>query len=230
MRRAAIGGFLRLRDNRRVRVPKGAATQPGFRRWVTALRFPKHVHPTFVDGEMWFTMSPESLETHSKVKTEFTSVLAAHVRDRDLGEVYADGALFTNVEARVSTEPDFQFVSWAASESGRVTLTRRKQRREEFIEIVGTPNLVLEVLSDSSTRKDLVRLKAAYERASIPEYWLVDARGDEISFQILTLDGGGYRPSAAPDQPQTSGVLGARFQLHRARNRVGRYTYTLAVS
>src|SRR5262245_1233054 len=105
MRRAAVGGFFRLRDNRRVRVPKSAATHRGFRRWVTALRFPEHVHPTFVDGDMWFTMSPESLETHSKVKTEFTQVIAGYVRDRDLGEVYADGALFTNVAGRVSTEP-----------------------------------------------------------------------------------------------------------------------------
>jgi Uma2 family endonuclease len=221
---------LRLRDERRVRVPKSAATHRGFRRWVTTLRFPEHVHPTFVDGEMWFTMSPESLETHSKVKTEFTSVLAAHVRDRDLGEVYADGALFTNVAARVSTEPDLQFISWAASESGRVTLTRRKQRREEFIEIVGTPDLVLEVVSDSSTRKDLVRLKAAYERAGVPEYWLVDARAERIAFQILTLEDGVYRAPAAADRPQRSGVLGARFELRRARNRVGRFTYTLSIA
>jgi Uma2 family endonuclease len=229
MRRAAVGGFLRLRDQRRVRVPKSAATHRGFRRWVTTLRFPEHVHPTFVDGEMWFTMSPESLETHSKVKTEFTSVLAAHVRDRDLGEVYADGALFTNIAARVSTEPDLQFISWAASESGRVTLTRRKQRREEFIEIVGTPDLVLEVVSDSSTRKDLVRLKAAYERAGVPEYWLADARAERIAFQILTRQDGVYRASADADRPQRSGVLGARFELRWARNRVGRFTCTLAV-
>jgi len=229
MRRAASGGFLRLRDNRRVRVPKTAATHRGFRNWVTAPRFPEHVHPTYVDGQIWFTMSPESLETHLKVKGEFTAALLRHIRDRDLGEGYADGALLTNVAARVSTEPDFQFVSWAASESGRVKLTRRKQRREEFIEIVGTPDLVLEVVSDSSTRKDLVRLKAAYERAGVPEYWLVDARRERISFQILLLESGLYRAPVPGDQPQASAVLGARFELRRARNRVGRFTYTLAI-
>jgi len=220
---------LRLRGERRVRVPKSAATHQGFRRWVTALRFPEHVHPTFVDGEMWFTMSPESLETHSKVKGEFTAALLRHIRERDLGEGYPDGAFLTNVAARLSTEPDFQFVSWEATERGRVTLTRRRQRLEEFIEMVGTPDLVLEVVSDSSTRKDLVRLKAAYERAGIPEYWLVDARPDRIAFQILTLQDGGYVSTTPPDQPQTSPVLGARFELRRARNRVGRFTYTLMI-
>jgi Uma2 family endonuclease len=212
------------------RLPRSAATHAGFRRWITSLEFPEQVSPTFVDGEIWLSMSPESLETHNKVKGEFTSALIRYVRDRDLGETYCDRALFSNVEACVSTEPDFLFVSWAASEAGRVRLGRREQRQEEFIEILGTPDLVLEIVSDSSVRKDLVRLKWAYEQAGIPEYWLVDARGDQISFQILALEGDGYRPSAPADEPQTSRVLGARFELRRARNRLGRYAYTLEIS
>ena len=175
-------------------------------------------------------MSPESLERHNKVKTEFTSVLARFVRDRDLGEAYSDRSLLTNVEARVSTEPDFLFLSWAASETGRVTLGQRKHDHEDSIEIVGTPDLVLEILSDSSVRKDLVRLKAAYALAGIPEYWVVDARGDQIRFEILTLDDGAYRASAPADQPQTSRVFRARFELQRERNRLGRFSYTLAIS
>ena len=218
-----------LHGRRPPRLPRDAATHDGFRRWITSLEFPQEVRPTFVDGEIWLSMSPESLETHNKVKTEFTSVVAHHVRDRDLGEVYADRAVFSNVSAKVSTEPDLLFVSWAASEAGRVTLTRRKERQEEFIEIVGTPDMVLEILSDSSVRKDKVRLKDAYERAGIPEYWLVDARGEEISFQILKLDGANYEPSAPADQPQSSRVFGATFELRRARNRLGRFTYTLAI-
>ena len=137
--------------------------------------------------------------------------------------------LFTNVTGRVSTEPDFLFVSWASSETGRVTLGRRRQRQEEFIEIIGTPDMVLEVLSDSSTSKDRVALREAYALAGIPEYWMVDARDGQISFEILTLHAGTYRPSAPADQPQTSGVLNARFSLRRERNRLGRFTYTLDV-
>jgi len=225
-RRLHVEGY---RDRRPPPLPRGARTHAGFRRWITSPTFPEQVSTTFVDAEIWLSMSPESLETHNKVLVEFTSALARHVKDRDLGEVYAERALFSNVPARVSTEPDFLFVSWRASETGRVTLSRRKQRREEFIEIVGTPDMVLEVLSDSSLSKDRVRLKAAYESARIPEYWMVDARGDEISFEILTLDGDTYRPSGPRDRAQTSGVLGARFQLRRARNRVGRFSYTLMI-
>lgn len=129
-------------------------------------------------------MSPESLETHNKVKGEFTSTLVRLARDRDLGEAYSDGAFLTNRKARVSTEPNFLFVSWASFRSGRVTLTKKKLRGDEFVEIVGTPDLVLEIVSDSSARKDLVRLKRAHFQSGIPEYWLVDARGTEIRFQI----------------------------------------------
>jgi len=219
-----------LHGRRPPRLPRNATTHAGFRRWITSLEFPEDVSPTFVDGEIWLSMSPESLETHNKVKTEFTSVIAHHVRARDLGEVYADRALFSNVPASVSTEPDLLFVSWATSEVGRVTLSRRKERQEEFIEIVGTPDMVLEILSDSSVRKDKVRLKPAYEHAGIPEYWLVDARGAEISFEILTLEHGAYRPSAPAREAQASRVFGATFDLRRARNRLGRFTYTLAIS
>ena len=225
-RRLHIEGY---RDRRPPPLPRSAASHAGFRRWITSRRFPPEVRPTFVDGEIWLSMSPESLETHNKVKTEFTAGLARHVREHDLGEVYSDRSLLSNVDARVSTEPDFLFIAWATSEVGRVRLGRRKHRTEEFIEIIGTPDLVLEIVSDSSVRKDLVRLKAAYERAGIPEYWVVDARGEQISFEILTLEGEHYISSALRDQPQPSGILGARFELRRARNRLGRYAYTLAI-
>jgi Uma2 family endonuclease len=217
------------RDRRPPPLPRRARTHAGFRRWITSETFPEKVSPTFVDGEIWLSMSPESLETHNKVKGEITSTLIRLVRERDLGETYCDRALFSNVAARVSTEPDFLFVSWAAFECGRVTMTRRRQRQDEFIEIVGTPDLVVEVLSDSTIRKDKVRLKAAYERAGVPEYWIVDARGDQILFQILTLEEGAYQVSALADQPQPSKVLGARFALGRALNRLGRFTYTLTI-
>jgi len=211
-------------------LPRGARRHAGFRAWVISPAFPDYVRPTFVDGEVWLDVSPESLETHNKVKLEFTAAVARLVRDRDLGEAFSDRAFFSNPHARVSTEPDFMFVSWASFRSGRVTLTKRKERHDEFIEVVGVPDLILEVVSDSSTRKDLVRLKEAYLRAGIPEYWLIDARGDHVRFEILRRRGGTYQASASPFDPQVSRVLRARFTLRRTRNRLGRFAYRLAIS
>src|SRR5262245_30153847 len=211
------------------RIPSAAATHRGFRAWATSPLFPEKARPTFVDGKGSVDVSPESLETHSKVKGEFISTLIRLVRDRDLGEAHPDGAFFTNLKAGVSTEPDFMFVSWASFRAGRVKLTRKRARRDEFVELVGVPDLVLEVVNDSSVRKDLIALRRAYFRAGIPEYWLVDARSADVRFEILRRRAGAYVPSAPATMPQVSRVLRARFALRRSRNRLGRYAYTLDV-
>jgi Uma2 family endonuclease len=210
-------------------LPRTARSHAGFRAWVTSPAFPDYVRPTFVDGDVWLDVSPESIETHNKVKLEFTSVLARLVRDRNLGEAFCDRTFFSNPRAKVSTEPDFMFASWAAFRSGRVTLTKRKERLDEFIEVLGVPDMILEIVSDGSTRNDLVRLKDAYLRAGIAEYWLIDARGDEIRFEILRNRGGAYDPSAPALEPQTSRVLKARFVIRRTRNPLGRFSYRLSV-
>jgi hypothetical protein len=38
------------------------------------------------------------------------------------------------------------------------------------------------------------------------------------------------RSSAPADAPQASQVMGARFALRRARNRLGRFAYTLEIT
>jgi Uma2 family endonuclease len=72
-------------------------------------------------------------------------------------------------EAGLSTEPDLIFATWDAFTSGRLGFVDKKDKQGDFIELVGTPDLVVEVVSDSSVRKDRVTLKAAYFTAGIPE-------------------------------------------------------------
>jgi Uma2 family endonuclease len=55
----------------------------------------------------------------------------------------------------------------------------------DYIEILGSPDLVVEIVSDSSVRKDTTLLRDAYWKAGVREYWLFDARGAEIRFDIL---------------------------------------------
>jgi Uma2 family endonuclease len=92
---------------------------------------------------------------------------------------------------------------------------------------VGSPDLVLEVVSDSSVRKDTQLLRAAYLAAEIQEFWLVDARGPQIRFEILHHRGNEYRAMAPSGEPQTSQVLGRRWRLSRTLNRGGRFSYRL---
>ena len=92
---------------------------------------------------------------------------------------------------------------------------------------MGTPDLVVEVVSTSSERKDLVRLRDAYARAGVDEYWIIDARGPQLHFEILKLVTDGYAPASPDSVSQVSEVLGRSFLFERQLNRLGRYRYRL---
>ena len=211
----------------RVIVPETAFDHAGYRAWVTSDAYPERVRTTYVRGEVLVEMSPESIEAHNKVKMAVTLGLGSFVREHDLGEVYPDGALVTNEEAGLSCEPDLTFVSWAAFDEGRVRLVPRVGEGSDYIEIPGSPDLVVEIVSDSSVKKDTRLLREAYRLAGVREYWVVDARGSEIRFEILSRAGDAFASSGDPLAPQKSGVLGGRWSLTRARNRAGRFSYSL---
>jgi Uma2 family endonuclease len=214
-------------DGDRLEIPASALTHDGLRRWATSDVFPDGVRVAFVQGEVLLDMSPEELESHNKVKLKIAAVLNQIVEDEKLGEVFADGVLLTHEGASLSTEPDVMFVSWESFDSGRVKLTEKVGRPRRYVELIGSPDLVVEVVSDSSVRKDTELLRAAYLAAGVTEYWMVDARGSEIRFEILHGLGARFSPSAPADQPQISRVLGRRWRLGRSLNRGGRFVYRL---
>jgi len=209
----------------RVSVPASAFALDGFRAWISAGDFPDGVRATFDRGEVLIEMSPEAIDTHNKVKAEITAVLVRIADDEDRGETFADGALLTHVEAGVSTEPDVLFASWESLESGR--LRRAAGASGCAVELVGTPDIVVEIVSPTSVRKDTKLLRAAYARAGIPEYWIIDARGDVLRFEILRLNAGQYESAVETGAPQPSARLGRSFTLTRRRNRAGGFTYRL---
>jgi Uma2 family endonuclease len=210
-----------------VAVPPAAHSLAGFRAWALSDDFPETGRISYLDGEVFIDMSPESYEAHNKIKGELTYAIIKLNKRLKLGEVYSDRMLITNEQANVSTEPDAAFALWETLESGRLRMIPRAQNEEDFAELQGTPDWVLEIVSDSSVRKDTRRLRQLYHRANIPEYWLIDARGDEIAFQILVREDAEYVPSAAAGQWQASRVFGRRFRLTRKRGRMNLWQYTL---
>ena len=61
--------------------------------------------------------------------------------------------------------------------------------------ISGPPDIVVEIVSPASARYDRVRKFALYERAGVPEYWLLDYR--DRSFAVNELRDGRYHPVPA---------------------------------
>jgi Uma2 family endonuclease len=57
--------------------------------------------------------------------------------------------------------------------------------------IVGAPDLVVEISLPATWRHDLREKLDAYERAQVPEYWIVNP--GECTVELLTLENGTYR-------------------------------------
>jgi len=213
-----------------VRIPTSALTLEGFRAWVKSPGFPEYgLTASFLGGEVFIDMAPELFDTHNAIKTELYRALGDIARTANLGRLVTDKMLFTNELAGISTEPDGLFFTWEAWESGRVRMEPTAAGKPNY-EVVGQPDWVVEVVSDSSVKKDLRDLRAKYFLAGIPEYWVIDARGDALVFEVLV-------PAAAEYQPREpaeggwlrSAVFGRAFRLTRARDRIGLWEYTLHV-
>jgi Uma2 family endonuclease len=212
-----------------LKIPVGALDLDGFCEWAESSAYPERGRITFIDRELLIDMSPEEIETHIKVKDAVNCTLNPFCREHDLGEFLGDGAQIVNKKGRVSNEPDAVFIRYETSESDRARFIERRRRRGQVTRIEGTPDWVLEVVSRSSVSKDTKRLRRNYFRAGIPEYWLIDARGEEIDFKILVR--GPRRYVAVPEQNGwfASPLFGRDFRFERSRNRVGRWKYTLHV-
>jgi len=119
------------------------------------------------------------------------------------------------------------FLSRETLDSGRVQL--RKGAKSGAVEVQGVPDMVLEVVSDSSVKKDLVTLHEAYWRAGIREYWIADARQDQLRFEILRTTPKGFKATPKRLGWMRSEVFGKSFRLVVAFDKHGNPEYTLEV-
>jgi Uma2 family endonuclease len=100
-------------------------------------------------------------------------------------------------------------------------------RDEGFVELEGSPDMVLEVISRSSVRKDTEVLRKSYWEAGVREYWLADARPEPLQFDVLRHTPKGYRAAAKKEGWVKSTVFGKSFRLTRRLNALGHPEYTL---
>jgi Uma2 family endonuclease len=208
-------------------IPESAFQFDGFRAWTKCDDFPERGRVDFIDGEVIVDMSQEEYTTHVYVKAAIVKTLMTINDEEELGRVSGDGGRITNESASISNEPDASFVSYTSLESKAAVFTPRQSDPEQTIELVGTPDLVVEVVSDSSATKDYEKLRVRYHTAGISEYWLVDARGDDVDFQILLHRRAGYVAAASREGWVRSRVFNREFRLLRKKDRVGMWTYRL---
>src|SRR5262245_20434072 len=211
----------------RIRIPSGLDTLKAFRGGARVEGDALRGWVWLLDGEIWVDTNMEQLFTHNRVKTRYANTLDALVEQEESGYYFADRVLLTHPEANLSTEPDGTFVSFDALESERIRFV--KGVSEGFVEMEGTPDMALEVVSTFAVRKDTDILRDLYWRARIPEYWLVDVRKTPVRFDILRWTSRGYAATRRQDGWIRSNVFGKAFLLETGTDRLGNPTYRLCV-
>jgi Uma2 family endonuclease len=211
----------------KVRVPEWVKDLGSFREWAHSPEFPERGRISYLKDEVWVDMSKEQLFSHNQVKAEISTVLGVLVKKNRLGIFFPDGVLLSDRETDFATGPDAIFVSKESLQAERVTMIEGADG--DHVELQGVPDMVLEVVSPSSVGKDTEVLRDVYWELGIGEYWLVDARGERLDFDILRHGAKSYIPVRKSAGWIKSTVFGAAFRLTRKTNEMGHPEFTLAV-
>jgi len=206
------------------------STHEEFRRWILSGDVPPRGRFDFLDGRVEVDMSPKSRESHSNPEKAILRVLFELIEDAEQGEVHYSDMLVSHPQSGLSAEPDIVVLLNESIDSGRVQFTPKSNRPDESIEVVGSPDLIVEVVSDSSVAKDTKRLVRAYFEAGVREYWIVDARGEAVSFRIMIPGAGEYvETPSRKDGFISSPLLQIELRLSRAAGQRGASRYQLDV-
>jgi Uma2 family endonuclease len=128
-----------------------------------------------IDGELFVTPSPR--RAHQKVVTQLSRFLGNFVETMGGGEVYV--APFDVVFSLFDVvEPDILYVS---KEHASVVTEKNVQ---------GAPDLVVEVLSQSTAEIDRTTKLKLYARYGVEEYWLIDP--EACTAEIYRRDAQGF--------------------------------------
>ena len=126
-----------------------------------------------LDGELILVASPN--EDHQTVSLRLASRMLSFADDNDLGRVFHApyDVLFSDTEV---VQPDVLFVS------------KERYHIRTPANIQGAPDLVVEVLSPSSARRDWGDKRELYARHGVREYWIIDPTNRIVS--VLSLRDG----------------------------------------
>ena len=155
-------------------------------------------------------MSPSPNRTHQRTLSELVGQVQPFVSRHELGEVLTDYDV--RVSDSVVYEPDMLFVC--------AEKLRQFSDKMDF-----APDIVVEILSPSTHRKDLETKLRDYEQFGVPEYWVLNPEVGEAMF--LRLIGSTYVEVTTADQGrtddsyQTDLLPGFTLDLKRLRKAMG---------
>lgn len=123
-----------------------------------------------VEGELLVTPTP--LKSHQKAVGTLYYLLRLHLEANPIGECFI-APFDVILSDDTVVEPDLLFMS----------LQRLELATERGV--IAAPDLVVEVLSDSTRRRDLGVKRRAYARYFVREYWIVDPDSGRLAVCVL---------------------------------------------
>ncbi|MBI5416587.1 Uma2 family endonuclease [Candidatus Poribacteria bacterium] len=135
-----------------------------------------------LEGELIMVPAPniEHQEISWKIEFKFSKFIMEH----KLGKVF-DAPCDVVLADDVVLQPDILFIS-----KDRLNIIEKQA-------IKGAPDLIVEIVSDSSSFHDTIRKKSLYERFGVKEYWIVFP--EEKAIEVLTLNNGVYKEFSAAE-------------------------------
>lgn len=209
----------------RLTIPGSVQDVESFLDWTEQLEFPEQGNIWWLRGGVWADLTREQMFTHNLIRLSITCALHNIVRQEDTGLLVDKGVYVTNVDARLSGTPDGVFISHESRLSGCVHLVDRRNNGQ--VTIMGSPDMVLEVISETSAEKDLDFLFEDYYTARIREYWRVDARRSPFDFRIFQRSHRKYRAVRKHAGWLKSSVFQKSFRMTEATDRFGHPKFTL---
>lgn len=129
-----------------------------------------------IDGKI--VMTPSPVPYHQKISIHISMRLNAFVDEKEIGEIFT-APLDIEFSGQDILQPDIFFIT---TEHASVIGEKR---------IIGPPDLIVEILSESTAYLDLRYKKNLYEKSGVREYWIVDPL--EKSVEVFILQDNAYR-------------------------------------
>lgn len=115
-------------------------------------------------------VSPSPTPKHQRVAAEILFQLMLHLREHSCGEVFPETDV--RFEDETCYKPELVFL-------------RTDVVRDNLQRIRTVPDMVCEIISPESRKRDSVTKLGDYERFGAPEYWLIDPKRDAMTFYRL---------------------------------------------
>ncbi len=127
---------------------------------------------------------------HQRISRKLLLAFENYILQKKCGEIFY-APLDVVLDEENAPQPDLVYVSHANS---------AVLNEQEWV-IVGTPDLVVEILSPSTAKRDRTLKKDLYEAFGVQEYWLVDPGNKTI--EVYTLQNNRYELFAFSDLEET---------------------------